>query len=88
MAYARTLKRDRAAAQRLSLPTLLLHDATDRLTLHKHSSQVAGASKMTKLHSAKGLGHIGILADSACMDAVVAFAVESGAANSGKLHSK
>ncbi len=60
------------AAQR-QLKTLILHDKADNITSYRHSAEMAARASNVRLHTAEGLGHIGVLADAACIAQVVDF---------------
>lgn len=55
------------------LPVLIVHDAADKVTAFKHSAAMTKLSSNITLHEARQLGHIAILADTACIQAVMDF---------------
>ncbi len=52
---------------------LIVHDRADKITAFKHSASMAAQSPTIGLHEAKQLGHLAILADEGCVQAVLAF---------------
>lgn len=59
------------AQQHLSV--LIVHDKADKITDFKHSATMAKLGKHIRLHEVRKLGHIEILADEACTNAVMDF---------------
>jgi alpha-beta hydrolase superfamily lysophospholipase len=55
------------------LKTLILHDKADSITSYRHSAEMAAHASNVRLHTAEGLGHIGLLADKACVEQVMNF---------------
>jgi pimeloyl-ACP methyl ester carboxylesterase len=60
--------------QQPKLSVLIVHDKADKITAFKHSASMAEQGSNITLHQAHKLGHIAILADEACANAVVQFA--------------
>jgi pimeloyl-ACP methyl ester carboxylesterase len=60
--------------QQPQLPVLIVHDAADPITDFKHSAAMAKLGSHIRLHKARKLGHIAILADETCAKAVIDFA--------------
>ncbi len=60
------------AAQR-SLKTLILHDKADSITSYRHSAEMAKLASNVRLHTTEGVGHIGVLANEACIAQVMDF---------------
>jgi pimeloyl-ACP methyl ester carboxylesterase len=56
-----------------SLPLLIVHDKADKITAFKHSATLAKLAKHITLFEAHKLGHIALLADESCMQAVMSF---------------
>jgi pimeloyl-ACP methyl ester carboxylesterase len=55
------------------LPVLIVHDKADKITAYKHSAAMAELGKNIKLLTANKLGHIAVLADEVCAQAVMDF---------------
>jgi pimeloyl-ACP methyl ester carboxylesterase len=62
-----------ALAPKIRHPMLIIHDETDRMTRHQDSAAMVKESASVSLKTVKRLGHIGLLADQSCMEAVVKF---------------
>ena len=55
------------------LRVLIVHDQADKITAFKHSAKLAQLGSNVTLHEARKLGHIAILADEQCAQAVMDF---------------
>jgi pimeloyl-ACP methyl ester carboxylesterase len=55
------------------LSVLIVHDKADKITAFKHSATMAKWGKRVTLREVRKLGHIEILANEACADAVIDF---------------
>jgi alpha-beta hydrolase superfamily lysophospholipase len=56
------------------VPTLVVHDPADKITAFRHSAALASQAKNVRVHEARQLGHIAVLADAACMEQIIQFA--------------
>ncbi len=56
-----------------NLPVLIVHDVADKVTAFRHSAALTKLGSNITLHEVRQLGHIAILADSACVQAVMDF---------------
>jgi pimeloyl-ACP methyl ester carboxylesterase len=61
--------------QQPQLPVLIVHDKADKITAYKHSAAMAELGKHITLLTVNKLGHIAVLADEACAQAVMEFVV-------------
>jgi pimeloyl-ACP methyl ester carboxylesterase len=61
--------------QQPQLPVLIVHDKADKITAYKHSAAMAQQGEHITLLTANKLGHIAVLADEACTQAVIDFVV-------------
>ncbi len=67
---------DALAAQyaKQKTPVLIVHDKGDKITSFRNSAELAQKASNVRLHEARKLGHIAVLADEACMAKIVEFA--------------
>ncbi len=59
--------------QQPELPVLIVHDKADKITAYHHSAAMARLGQRTTLLTVRQLGHIAVLADEACAQAVMDF---------------
>jgi pimeloyl-ACP methyl ester carboxylesterase len=60
---------------KLKQPTLVVHDKRDLVTAYQDSVSLTQHAPRAMLHTARKLGHVGVLADRECMGRVVDFAL-------------
>jgi pimeloyl-ACP methyl ester carboxylesterase len=64
--------------QQPDLQVFIVHDRSDKITAFKHSAAMARLGQRVMLHETANLGHIAVLADDVCADAVIEFIAMRG----------